>query len=131
MKLRPMAMDDAYFMLELKNYPETRRFSIVSHDEIKPEEHYQWLEKNIQYFQVITDNDKKIGAIRIKDYEISIWVDREFWKKGIATYILQYVSKKGMTCKIVNGNVGSFKAFVRAGFEPIGYTDNYYTLKKW
>jgi RimJ/RimL family protein N-acetyltransferase len=131
MKLRPMVMSDLDKMLELKNYPETRQFAIATHEEIKPQDHYKWMEDNIQYFQAIMDGEKMAGALRIKDYEISIWVDREFWNKGIATYILQFVSKRGMTAKIVNGNVGSFRAFVRAGFEPISYQDNYYTLKKW
>jgi len=126
-----MIMADADKMLELKNYPETIQFAITTHEEIKKEDHYKWLEENIQYFQAICDGEKMVGAIRIFEYEISVWIDREFWKRGIATYVLQHVSKRGMTARIVNGNTGSFKAFVRAGFEPVSYSDNYYTLKKW
>jgi len=127
MILRPMTIADADFMLELKNYPETRRFAIATHDEISKDSHYKWLEKNIQYFCVIGDLQ---GAIRIQDNEISIWVDRKYWGKGIASWVLESISEVGMIAKIVNGNVGSFKAFIRAGFEPIDYKNNYYILQK-
>ena len=130
MRLRPMEMSDADFMLTLKNYEETRRFSIASHEEIKREEHLKYLEENIQYFQTICDGEKNIGAIRILDEEISIWIDKEFWNKGIATYILQHVSKRGMTAIILPENIGSMRAFIRAGFEPIEYCHAYYTFKK-
>jgi len=125
-----MAMSDADFMLTLKNYPETRKFAIASHDEIKKEDHYKWLEKNIQHFQIIELVDKAIGAVRIQEGEISIWIDRDMWGKRVATIVLNSLAEKGMWCKIVNGNVASFKAFVRAGFVPVQYQDNYYILRK-
>ena len=130
MNFRKMYLSDADFMLTLKNYPETRKYAIASHDEIKREDHYKWLETNIKYFQIIELVDKAIGAVRIQDGEISIWIDKEFWGKRVATMALNSLVEKGMWCKIVNGNVGSFKAFVRAGFVPVHYEDNYYILKK-
>jgi len=133
-----MEMDDADFMLEMKNYPETIQYAILTEKEITKEDHYKWLEENLQYFQVIegahgdiANGLRMVGAIRIKDYEISIWVDRGFWKKGIATYILQYVSKRGMTAKIVPANIASMRAFIRAGFEPVSFHETYYTFKKY
>jgi hypothetical protein len=44
-RLRPMTIADADKMLTWKNYPETRQFAIASHEEIKREDHLQWLEK--------------------------------------------------------------------------------------
>src|SRR5580765_2720229 len=132
MNVRPMNMNDAEKMLEFKNYEETRRFAIASHDEIKKEDHLKWLSENLQYFQVFKDEfeNEISGAIRIQDGEISIWVDSSGWRQGRATFILQRLSRKGMTAKIVEGNVGSMKAFIRAGFEPVHYvnaaTCNYY-----
>ena len=139
MNLRPLTMQDADFMLKLKNYPETRQFAIASHEEIDKESHYKWLEKNLQYFQIIIIDGKDSGAIRIQDYEISVWVDKEFWKQGIATFVLQHIAKRGMTSKIVEGNIASMKCFTRAGFEPIEYVTsnnffditNYYIFKKY
>jgi len=133
MNLRPMLMSDADFMLELKNYPETMDFAIQSHDEIKLIDHLKWLEKNIIFFQVIeTDKGKRIGAIRIFGNEISIWIERNFWGLGVATQTIKKVAVPGMFAKIVNGNIGSFRAFIEAGFKPVSYevSQNYYLLQK-
>ena len=127
MQLRKMTMQDADKMLEWKNYPETRQYAIVTHDEIKKEDHYKWLEQNLQYFQVIGD---QMGAVRIQDGEISVWIDREHWSKGIAAYVLEQVCEIGMTARIVAGNVASMRAFIRAGFEPVSYYENYYIFKR-
>lgn|SRR3990167_3766689 len=126
MKLRPMTMKDSDKMLEWKNYPETRQFAIVSHNEINREDHVRWLEKNIQYFRVI---DGLIGAVRIQDNEISLWIDRSFWGQGLATQVIKLVSKPGMVAKIVAGNIGSLKAFIRAGYEPVSYQNGYYIFQ--
>lgn len=136
MNLRPMLMDDADFLLSLKNMPETRRYSIVSKEEIKRENHLEYLKENLEYFQVIQDSQHggsvitPVGVVRIKDNEISLWLHRDWWGNGIATWIIRLVSEKGMTAKIVNGNIGSLKAFINAGFKPISYQDNYYIFQK-
>jgi len=133
-----MTMADAEKMLEWKNYPETRQFTIQSHDEIKLEDHLKWLENNVQYFQIIQFNPngdflKPLmgGAVRIHADEISIWIDRAFRNQGIATRVIEMVAQKGMTAKIVDGNVGSLRAFIKAGFLPVeyNYVDTYYLMK--
>lgn len=147
MLLRPMTMDDADFMLELKNYPETRKNAIASQDEIKKEDHYKWLPENLKYFSIIYKEETgivtlvdDIGAIRIQDNEISIWIDREHWGKGIASTILSQVATPGMTAKIVAENIGSMNAFIKAGFRPVGFRRErdslyeqfiYYIFKKY
>ncbi len=131
MQLRPMEMKDADFMLSLKNDPDTRKFAIQTHDEISKESHYKWLADNLQYFRVIEDRDGKLmGAIRIQDKEVSIWVDKEFRKMGIATYVLQHECDRSMFAKIVEGNVASMRCFIRAGFEPYSHQGWYYIFKK-
>ena len=126
MNLRPMLMSDADFLFELKNYEETRQFAIATHDEIKKEDHLKWLENNIQYFQIIDG----IAVVRNQDGEISIWVERGRWGKGIATFILDILSEKDMTAKIVSGNIASMRCFINAGFKPVSYQDNYYIFIK-
>jgi len=132
MNLRPMIMADADFLLALKNYPETRQFAIITHDEIKKEDHLKYLEQNLQHFQIIESGSEmiKYGAIRIQYNDISIWIARELWGKGIATWILEKVSEKGMTAKIVNSNIASMRAFINAGFKPVSYQRNYYIFQK-
>lgn len=137
MQLRPMTMADADKMLEWKNYPETRQFSIVSHEEIKKEDHYKYLKENLQYFQIIEGHFSPVyhkaenglatpelwpcGALRIQNNEISIWVDKFRQGMGIASFVLEEVSEKGMTAKIVEGNIASMRAFINAGFKPVSY----------
>ena len=119
--LQPMIMADADKMLVWKNYPETRRFAIVSHDEIKLEDHLKWLKNNIQYFQIILCDGEVCGAVRVQDNEISIWIDRAFWGKGIAAGTIKKISKKGFTAKIVEGNIASMRCFIKAKYEPCEY----------
>lgn len=144
-----MTFDHADKLLEWKNYFETRKFSILTPDYILKEDHYKWLKENIQYFSILEDEGEICGAFRIENNEISIWIDKKFWRRGIATYTLQHIAKRGMIARIVEGNIGSMKAFIRAGFEPVDYIpmelnaeleenvlythheNGYYTFKKW
>jgi len=134
MQLRPMKMEDADFMLSLKNDPDTRKFAIQTHDEISKESHYKWLADNIQYFQIIEGESnlkgQRLGAIRIQKKEISIWIDREFRSNGISSWVLEKVSKVGMQAKIVEGNIPSMRAFINAGFKPYSHQGWYYIFKK-
>ncbi len=130
MKLRPMTMDDADKMLEFKNYEETRKFAIRSHDEIKREDHYAFLEKNLDQFQVVQTKDAIAGAVRVNGGEVSIWIDRAFRANGIALKTINQISYKGMIARIVDGNVASMRVFCRAGFLPKAHdrlcgTDHY------
>jgi RimJ/RimL family protein N-acetyltransferase len=130
MKLRKMTMQDADKMLEWKNYPETRKFAILSHERILKRNHLQWLANNLQYFKVITEGNDVCGAVRVQDNEVSIWIDRAFRGNGLATKAVKRVSKNGYTAKIVAENIPSLRCFIRAGYEPVSYEDGYYTLKK-
>lgn len=133
MTLRPMTMDDADKMLEWKNYSETRLFSILTPQIITKENHYYWLRRNLEFFQIIQGTNNSIGAIRIKDNEISIWIDRAFWGQGIASRILKQVSTPKMKARILPGNIASIRSFLTAGFKPVHYVTNspsYYIFEK-
>lgn len=144
---RPMTMDDADFMLELKNYEETRDFAIFSHDVVKREDHIKFLEKNVDQFRVIFEppdtstniklmNEgieiatRSVGAFRINGLEVSIWISRRFRGKQIALKTLNQIKFKGMIARIVDGNIASMRTFVKAGFIPKDHKDNYYILEK-
>lgn len=133
MKLQRMTMADADKMLEWKNYEETRKFAIVSQEEIKREDHIKWLEKNIQYFHVVLQGEDVVGAVRLQDNEVSVWIDRRFRGQGLVTQAVKSVSRIGTTAKIVEGNIASMKTFIRCGFLPEEYVQgeiNYYIFKK-
>lgn len=126
-----MTMADADKMLEWKNYPETRQFAIKSDLMILREDHLKWLEQHVQEFKVIVSETKNpVGAVRVHEKEISIWIDRNYWGKGIATKTINTVAEKGHWARIVDGNVGSFRAFTKAGFYPVFHAENYYILRK-
>lgn len=127
-----MTMADADKMYEWKNYEETRQFAIQSHNEIKKEDHYKYIEENLRFFQIIQSESEKIvyGAVRIQHGEISIWIDREFRGLGIASYILEQVSEEGMEARIVEGNVASMRAFINADFKPVSHHDGYYIFRR-
>lgn len=139
-----MTMDDADKMLEWKNYEETKQYSIVSWGEdIMWDDHIEYLKDNIQFFQIaetiVEDKTVRVGAVRVKDNEISIWIDRAFRNIGMAKMIINRVAVSGMTATIVEGNIASMRAFIQSGFLPIEHditggknkNDNYYyTFKK-
>ena len=126
MNLRPMTMEDADIMLEWKNYPETRSFTIATNQVIRREDHIKYLEKNIQYFQIIRVEGEIIGAVRIQNNELAIWIDRKFWGRGLATEAIKLASVKGMTAKIVDRNINSIRAFINAGYKPIKFMNGNY-----
>ncbi len=129
-----MTMDDADFMLSLKNDPDTRFFSLLTSQEIKREDHIKFLEKNIQYFTVmVTGNDTRVGAFRIQDNEVSVWVDKNYRKQRFAYFALLEVVKPGMKAKVVIENLPSMRLFFKLGFMPIGFKQvplDHYILQK-
>ena len=136
-----MTMEDADLMLEWKNYPETREFTIVNNAVINRENHIKYLEENLQYFQIVRVEGEIVGAVRIKDNELAIWIDRKYWGYGFATEAIKLVSIDGMIAKIVDKNVNSMRAFIKAGYKPCefihepynpktGQMINYYIFKK-
>lgn len=115
-------MTDSDFMLELKNDADTRFFALLTSEEIKKEDHYKYLEKNIQYFQVIEDGGtimQRVGAVRVQDNEVSIWIAPKFRGMKYATTVLKRVRKDEMTAKVMTGNISSIRAFIHAEFLPV------------
>lgn len=122
MNLRPMTMEDADKMLEWKNYEETRKFAIkFPYKYIRPEDHIKFLEKNLQYFQIIQVEGEVVGAVRVQDNEISIWIDRQFRGYGFSTEAIKMVSTNGMIARIVDGNIASMRSFIKCGYVPVEY----------
>lgn len=133
MTLRPMEMSDADFMLELKNDPATRKFAILTDQEIKREDHIKFLEQHLSEFQVIElfQGTERAGAVRIKDNEISIWISKDVRRSTLATQALLLCRKLRMTAKIVIGNIASIRAFINAGFKPEELVDNKYYIFRY
>lgn len=129
--LRPATMDDAKNLLSWKNDPVMRQFSIVTHDEIKWEDHLKWLEKNLGKTYIITDGITDYGDMRIDDGEVAIKLDPQYRGQGIGYKALRIAAVRPLKAKIVDGNVASMHLFIKCGFNVVDHKDNYYILENW
>lgn len=146
--IRLATMEDAVDLLRFKNEADTRKNSIVSHDEIKMENHLVWLKQHIQdpdcELYVITNNGTPIGDVRFDhlgaEIEISIRMDKAYRGFGMATSIVGFAGSimqantgKTLVAKIVEGNVASMRVFIANGYRPEVYEKgetSYYIFKK-
>lgn len=129
MKLRPATMEDAHFLLKLKNDPVMRKFAVVTHKKIKLKAHLAWLKKHLGEIQIVMEKGKRLGMVRICSKEISINLAPEARGKGMGNKVLRSMDLTGLWAKIVNGNVPSMRLFLKNGFEITGYLDNFYVLQ--
>jgi RimJ/RimL family protein N-acetyltransferase len=66
-----------------------------------------------------------IGSFRIDDeLEVTYWVDRRHWGKGIATAALQILlaetAERPVYARAASDNVGSLRVLEKAGFRRVG-----------
>ncbi len=137
---------DAPDLLRWKNDPETREFSISTHDEITEERHAIWMKAmlenpNVRTY-IIESNGYPCGDIRVEVHahyiEIAIKLDRRFRGIGIGTAALKTIGelvqkefKKRSIAKIVYGNIASMRLFQNCGYVVSGYGDEgYYICSK-
>ncbi len=122
-KLRPAIMDDAEFLLELKNDPVMRQFAVVTQNEIELGAHLDWLDSHLHEIQIIEVmrywNWRRVGMIRMsEDREVSINVHWKFRGIGIAYAVLSTYCPNNVWAKIVEGNQASYRLFTGCGFVP-------------
>lgn len=128
-KLRQATWEDAEFLLDLKNDPVMRMFSIKTNEKIDMDTHLKWLKDNLEYTKMIVFNGITVGDVRVKDNEVAIKLHEQARGHGVAQRVIQIVKKHGMIAKIVDGNIPSMRLFIGAGFKPIEHKDNYYILR--
>lgn len=136
---------DAPDLLRWKNDPETRRFSIETHDEITPERHAIWMDWMLAHSSVrtyIVEADgvpcgDVRGEVHMRFIEIAIKMDPKFRGQGIGSValvaigdLLQQEFKKMLVAKIVYGNVASMRLFENCGYRVIGHGEGYYLCSK-
>lgn len=134
MKLRPITIEDADFLLKLKNDPAVRWNSIKTNRKIYKRDHMKWLKDRLKKdgYYMIEIGNQSIGTIRFDPKEIAILVHKDYRGKGIGTEALQTALQKHterpLFAKIVDGNIASFRLFLKMGFLPVDYEEYYYTL---
>ena len=119
-KLRKATMDDADYLLFLKNDKVMRKFAVVSNDKIKKADHIKWLKDNIDTVSIVVYRGERAGMFRVtKDREVSINLDPLYRGQGLGGKVLKHCPK-GVWAKIVNGNVPSMRIFLANGFKITG-----------
>lgn len=122
-------MEDADFLLELKNDPVMRKFAVVSHKKITKTAHLEWLKDNVGGIFIITERGVRLGMFRIAQSEVSINLSPICRGRGIGSKVLKKFCPRGVWAKIVNGNVASMRIFLSNGFQIVDYKENYYVLE--
>ena len=132
-KLRPATMDDARVLLNWKNDPVMRKFSIETHDEIKMEDHLKWLEKHLNEIYIICSHRDTYGDIRLEGNVIAIKLDPDSRGKGIGKKAIGLAQgiRDELVAYIVNGNVPSMRLFLGAGFKVTDYNEDGYYILTW
>jgi RimJ/RimL family protein N-acetyltransferase len=130
--LRTVRLEDAADLLEWKNDPDTRRFSIVTEEPIEWLAHLKWLDKRIRQlgFFVIVAGQVKCGDVRFDigkdEIEVSIRIGRPFRNRGIATAVIglacplmQHCHALPLIAKVVQGNNASLRLFTKFDFRVV------------
>lgn len=142
---RRATMLDAPDLLRWKNDPDTRMFSIVSHDEVTQERHATWMEwalgsPNVRIYIIEVDG-RPCGDVRCEVHanyvEIAVKIDSDFRGHGIGAYAVNQIGKiaqdefrRKLIAKIVYGNVASMRLFENCGYRVMSHGEDYYILSK-
>lgn len=130
MEYRRARIEDAENLFRLKNSEGVRVTAIVKKP-IEWDEHISWLIKNLKHIWIIlAENCEFAGDVRIVEGEMSIRIIEKYRGKGMGSEVIKKFARKGMTAKIIEGNIGSMRIFIKNGFNFIDYKDRVYTLKK-
>jgi RimJ/RimL family protein N-acetyltransferase len=99
----------------------------------KKQDHYNYMEKqktNPNFHQwMIGFGEKKIGHVRILEYDVGIMIDSEYQNKGISTIALKILEKKAKKLKIKK-LVGVVR-IDNLSSEKIFQKNNYDFIMKW
>lgn len=138
--LRPADLNDADFLLELRNDPTTRRFSFTQHH-ISRSEHMAWLSQRLSdpasLIWIVLCDERQAGQLRLTQIdsltaEVHIAVAPEFRGQGLAREILLHVASlckaswpriTHLRARIVAENEASLRAFCAAGFKEVKNSD--------
>lgn len=136
--LRAATINDASNLFEWRNAIETRRYS-SNPNPIEIENHLRWLQHSLtlpnRRLLIAEHQNKPIGVLRfdidsLDQAEISIYLVPGLAGKGWGTKILESGTEwvkdnlpqvKNLVAKILMENIGSQRAFEKAGFDLSAY----------
>jgi len=127
-------MDDAHFLLRIRNDRETRRQS-VQHGRVTKVQHHRWLKKTLSdpdsLLFTVEAGCYLIGSARldgkIRLCEVSLAIDRLYRGDGFMAPLIEALKAEGkkrgyrrMQAQVRQSNPRSLRGFLRAGFVPTG-----------
>ena len=137
LKLRPAITSDIEQVYEWQCKPETRKYAL---NKAVPSflEHQAWMTKKLaadnDYFYIIEINDEHnkttapVGVVRLDNsaqgqYTISIFIDADYFGKGIGKYALQQIDNLHpnvvINATVLKENAASQALFSRAGYQRV------------
>lgn len=134
LELRPAGLDDAGFLLALRNNPDTRRFSFT-HYEISEHEHIAWFTKRLSdpasFIWIAIADGRPCGQLRLTRLdddaaEVHIAVAPAYRGRGVAREMLasavdlcaeSWPQVARLRARIMLENNASLQAFRAAGFQ--------------
>lgn len=140
---------DAENLFRWKNDPDVRKNSILTEEPISYIDHTIWLKKHLvdpnSEIYIIVNNGVDVGDIRfetgVNEVEIALKLDPKhrgrgfgYWAVQIAGTEIQARKQRDLVARIVDGNIPSFRTFLKAGFLMEQYVPGkgkgYYILRK-
>jgi len=131
-RLRPAIWLDGDMLLDWKNDPVMRRFSIVTRRKIRRRNHFKWLANHIHEIYIIeNENGVAVGDIRLEGDSIAIKIDPRFRGLGFGGMAIKLAQKERdhLVAHIVDGNVASMRLFLGNGFKVVDHEKNCYILE--
>lgn len=147
LSLRPAAMEDAAFLLALRNDPLVRQWSF-HHEKISQEDHRRWfagvLADENRRLSILMAGDRPAGQVRIDldgagTAEISYSLAAPFRGQGLGNrmiaLLIEEVTKKNpeitaLTAEVLPDNTASCRVFERNGFACIDRTQKCLTYRR-
>ena len=122
--LSPARAKDSALFYRLRNLPEVRAASGHT-GEIDPDEHYLWWYTGAKEHRFVIRPDR--GYVRVApDGMVSIAIDPGYRGQGLATQALEEIPRvvniRPLTAVIQYDNLGSQRAFSKAGWRPTQFT---------
>jgi RimJ/RimL family protein N-acetyltransferase len=141
--LRPLSDDDLDGLFEMFRDPESVRMAAFT---AKDPDDREAFDAHMAKIRSRTDVVNRaivvdgalagsVAAFVIEgETEVTYWVDRSFWGRGVASaalaQLLELVATRPLYGRVASDNAGSMRVLRKAGFEPIGTDVGYANARK-
>ncbi|WP_051899203.1 GNAT family N-acetyltransferase [Sciscionella sediminilitoris] len=151
MRIRPARAEDAALLLELRNDPDTRRYSVHT-GVVTEQEHRAWLQQSLtrtdRILLIAEQDGEPIGTVRFdlenpndreepETWELSITLAPDKRGRGLAGPVLHAAQNhlteqrpvRSIRARVRTGNTASLALFARAGYRQYRTEDGFVLLE--